>query len=224
MYKVVIVEDDPMVSMINKHYIEQDKRFSVVECFRSGDEAFRYLQNNPVDLAMLDIYMPGLDGLSLLKKIRMENINTDVIMVTASNDKNTFDTTLKLGVIDYLVKPFVQQRFQQSLDKFIQHIEAEENLSVLSQKNIDSIIGNTKIDTDDSAIPKGIQIKTLNNIRKYIAGNYKQGKTAEQISSELGITCVTVRRYMKYLTRKGEVTEQLDYETGGRPCMIYYKK
>ena len=108
MYKVIIVEDDPMVAMINRHYVEHDKRFSVVQCFRSGDEALAYLQKNSVDLVILDVYMPGMDGLSLLKKIRMDDISVDIIMVTASNDKNTLENILRFGVIDYLVKPFVQ--------------------------------------------------------------------------------------------------------------------
>ena len=92
MYKVLIVEDDPMVAMINTHYVEQDSRFYVVQSFRNGNDAFKYLSENQVDLAILDVYMPVLDGLSLLKKIRTEEISTDIIMVTASNDKNTLDT------------------------------------------------------------------------------------------------------------------------------------
>ena len=62
MYKVIIVEDDPMVTMINTHYVEQDNRFSVVKSFRNGNDAFNYLSNNQVDLAILDVYMPVLDG------------------------------------------------------------------------------------------------------------------------------------------------------------------
>ena len=68
MYKVLIVEDDPMVAMINTHYVEQDSRFYVVQSFRIGNDAFKYLSENQVDLTILDVYMPVLDGLSLLKK------------------------------------------------------------------------------------------------------------------------------------------------------------
>ena len=54
--------------------------------FRNGNDAFEYLSKSKVDLVILDVYMPVLDGLTLLKKIRTTGINTDVIMVTASND------------------------------------------------------------------------------------------------------------------------------------------
>ena len=108
MYKVIIVEDDPMVAMINNHYVEQDNRFDVVQVFRNGNDAFEYLSKSKVDLVILDVYMPVLDGLTLLKKIRTTGINTDVIMVTASNDKVTLDNVLKFGVIDYLVKLHIE--------------------------------------------------------------------------------------------------------------------
>ena len=55
MYKALIVEDDPMVAMINTHYVEQDSRFYVVQSFRNGNDAFKYLSENQVDLAILDV-------------------------------------------------------------------------------------------------------------------------------------------------------------------------
>lgn len=219
MYKVIIVEDDPMVAMINRHYVEHDKRFSVVQCFRSGDEALTYLQQNPVDLVILDVYMPGMDGLSLLKKIRIDEINTDIIMVTASNDKKTLDSILHFGVIDYLVKPFVQERFQQALDKYIEFIKSRENISVLDQKNIDDILC-SQHDYSDEDIPKGIQTRTLNKVKEYLKVN-NAGVTAEQVADKLNVSRVTIRKYMKYLLKTGEISETLDYETGGRPCLIY---
>lgn len=222
MYKVAIIEDDPMVSMINRHYVEQDKRFCVVRCLSSGNEAFEFLKNNRVDLVLLDVYMPGMDGISLLKKLRMEEIAVDVIMVTASNDKKTFDTSMRFGVVDYLVKPFVKERFQQSLNKYIEHIKAREGIFVLNQENIDNII-NISSENFETDMPKGIQSSTLDKIRTYLCSfDCSTGHTADQIADNLGITRVTIKRYMKYLILKKEVSSRLDYETGGRPCMIYY--
>ena len=224
MYKVIIVEDDPMVAMINNHYVEQDKRFHVVQSFRNGNDAFKYLSENQVDLAILDVYMPILDGLSLLKKIRAAEINTDIIMVTASNDKNTLDSVLNLGVIDYLVKPFVQERFQQALDKFVEFNMQKNNVCVLDQKKIDEIMNSEHFANNNIELPKGIQDKTLNKIRNYIKESSKRGHTSEEIANFLNISKVTVRKYMHYLTKKSEVIEQINYDTGGRPCMVYFMK
>ena len=221
MYKVLIVEDDPMVAMINTHYVEQDSRFYVVQSFRNGNDAFKYLSENQVDLAILDVYMPVLDGLSLLKKIRTEEINTDIIMVTASNDKNTLDTVLNFGVIDYLVKPFVQERFQQALDKFVECRVQKNNVCVLDQKKIDEIMNSEHLGNNNFELPKGIQEKTLDKIREYLREDTTSGHTSEQIAAFLDISKVTVRKYMHYLTKNSEVIEQINYDTGGRPCMLF---
>lgn len=224
MYKVIIVEDDPMVAMINNHYIEQDTRFSVVQSFRNGNDAFKYLSENQVDLAILDVYMPILDGLSLLKKIRAAEINTDIIMVTASNDKNTLDTVLNFGVIDYLVKPFVQERFQQALDKFVEFNMQKNNVCVLDQNRIDEIMNSEHFVNNNIELPKGIQDKTLDKIREYLRKDSNSGHTSEQIATFLNISKVTVRKYMHYLIKNNEVIEQINYDTGGRPCMVYFVK
>ena len=224
MYKVIIVEDDPMVAMINNHYVEQDKRFHVVQSFRNGNDAFKYLSENQVDLAILDVYMPILDGLSLLKKIRAAEINADIIMVTASNDKNTLDTVLNFGVIDYLVKPFVQERFQQALDKFVEFNMQKNNVCVLDQNRIDEIMNSEHFVNNNIELPKGIQDKTLDKIREYLRKDSNSGHTSEQIAAFLNISKVTVRKYMHYLTKNNEVMEQINYDTGGRPCMVYFMK
>lgn len=224
MYKVIIVEDDPMVAMINNHYVEQDNRFDVVQVFRNGNDAFEYLSKSKVDLVILDVYMPVLDGLTLLKKIRTTGINTDVIMVTASNDRVTLDNVLKFGVIDYLVKPFVQERFQRALNKFVECYIQKNNVCVLDQNKIDEILNNEYSSCDYNDLPKGIQDKTLNKIRNYIKESSKRGHTSEEIANFLNISKVTVRKYMHYLTKNGELIERINYETGGRPCMVYFLK
>ena len=66
MYRVVIVEDDPMVSLLNRTFVERDARFQVVQSFQDGRAALAWLEQNPADLAVLDVYMPLFTGLELL--------------------------------------------------------------------------------------------------------------------------------------------------------------
>ena len=72
-YKVLIVEDDPMVAMINEQYVSKNPQFEVVTSCRNGKEVFEYLKNNKVDLIVLDVYMPYMTGVEILKKIRENN-------------------------------------------------------------------------------------------------------------------------------------------------------
>ena len=117
-YQAVIVEDDPMIASIDQNFLERDPRFHLAASFRSGQDALPWLLRHPADLLILDVYMPRMTGLELLRELRSFGVTSGVVMVTAANDSKTVDALLKLGVADYLVKPFTARRFQQALDKF----------------------------------------------------------------------------------------------------------
>ena len=74
MYRVVIVEDDPMVSLLNRTFVERDARFQVVQSFQDGRAALAWLEQNPADLAVLDVYMPLFTGLELLHALRARGL------------------------------------------------------------------------------------------------------------------------------------------------------
>ena len=122
-YRVLIVEDDPMVAMINEQYVKQNKNFTVSTICRNGEEALNFLEGNKIDLIVLDVYMPVMDGVETLKRIRDKKISSEVIMVTAANDTNTLEQTMHLGVLDYLIKPFTLERFLVALEKFLSQKE-----------------------------------------------------------------------------------------------------
>lgn len=91
MYKVLIVEDDPMVAMINEQYINRNKNFKVVGKCKDGGSALAFLENKDVDLLVLDVYMPHTDGFETLRQIRNRKIMVDAIMVTAANDRESLE-------------------------------------------------------------------------------------------------------------------------------------
>ena len=75
MYKIVIVDDDPMVAKINKIYANSVNQVIVDQVFHDGISALNYLKNNSVDLVILDVFMPKLNGIDLLNKNIIKNIN-----------------------------------------------------------------------------------------------------------------------------------------------------
>ena len=220
MYKVLIVEDDPMVAMINEQYIKRNKNFELVGKCSNGSSALDFLDNNDVDLLILDVYMPKMDGFETLRRVRNKKITVDAIMVTAANDRASLEEALHLGIVDYLVKPFTFDRFQMALEKYISQNNALRDFETLNQKNIDHIIDNMRKKSDD-LYPKGIQEKTVDLIMEYLKANEGKWFTGDDIAEKVGLTGVTVRRYMNYLAESGRVTGEMNYETGGRPCMKY---
>ena len=82
MYKVLIVEDDPMVAMINEQYIKRNKNFEIIGTCKDGSSALEFLETNPADLLILDVYMPHMNGFETLRQIRNSQITVDAIMAT----------------------------------------------------------------------------------------------------------------------------------------------
>lgn len=218
MYRVVIVEDDPMVSLLNRTFVERDARFQVVQSFQDGRAALAWLEQNPADLAVLDVYMPLLTGLELLHALRGQGVGIDAIMVTAANDAPTVDTLLKLGVVDYLVKPFTYERFQQALDTFCRHRDAVAGDAV-EQSALDRLFSPAL--PAEHQPPKGLQESTLELVRTCLRAAPPQGLPSEALSRQTGLSVVTVRRYVNYLVERGEAASAVNYDTGGRPCRLY---
>lgn len=222
MYRVLIAEDDPMVAMINEQYVIRNKSFEVVGHCRDGLGTLEFLETHRVDLIILDVFMPRMDGFETLRQIRSRKLPVDVIMVTAANGREALEEALHLGIVDYLVKPFTFERFQSALGKFAAQSAAMRTLDTLDQQSIDSIVDSMR--HHDDAPQKGIQEKTLRLICEQLRRRPDARVTGEELAAEVGLTVVTVRRYLNYLASTGQISGELDYETGGRPCMRYWIK
>ena len=224
-----------MVAMINEQYVRKNKQFTVLGACRNGQEALDFLEDNSADLIILDVYMPIMDGVETLKQLRQRKCASEVIMVTAANDAATLEDTMHLGVLDYLIKPFAYERFQVALEKFQAKRAALSSASVLDQSSVDSIMaraggqgqasqhggGAGRSGTESGKdYPKGIQEKTLMHILEYLEAQ-KGWLNGDVIAENVGLSAVTVRHYMNYIVNTGKASESINYETGGRPCVLY---
>lgn len=224
-YKVIIIEDDPMVASINKQYVQRNSQLELAGIFSNGADGLKYLQDHTADLIILDMYMPLMDGKEFLNQLRASQNPIDVIMVTAATDINNIRSLFSYGLVDYLVKPFEYSRFATALDKFIQKQNLMEHNRDLSQQKVDELLSFTNFsqNKEKEVLPsKGLQSKTLDSIRAYLNQHIGEGLTSEQIADEVGLSRVTIRRYMNYLIELKEVSSDVDYNTGGRPSIIYH--
>lgn len=225
MYKVMIVEDDPMVASINQQYLERNQNLKIVGQFRNGQEALEYLENNGADLAVVDYYMPIMDGLEFVHKCHEKNIKTDVIIVTAANTAQDISEFLQLGIVDYLVKPFSYERFQKAIDKYLYRKNLAKQDKTLDQAEIDKLLSQDQNirPAEKVVLEKGLQEQTLERIRTYLEEHKGTLMSSNEIASEVNLSRITVRRYMNYLVENREIISQIDYSTGGRPSIKYTK-
>lgn len=219
----VIVEDDPMVCKINSQYLQRLGSYQEVGTFANGYSALDFLKEHPVDLAIVDIYMPVMDGLELVKQMRANNIKTAVIMVTAATDMATIEQLLHLGIVDYLIKPFSFQRFQEAVKKYETKAELLRSTSNADQTTVDRLLrGSWGREQGKFSLGKGLNQKTMETIEARIKENPTDKHTCESLSAATGLSKVTVRHYLNYLLEMGQIQSSIDYETGGRPRVLYH--
>ena len=219
--RILIVEDDPMVAHIHTHYLNELKNFEIMKVIDNGIDAYHYLSENSeeVDLVILDVHMPKMSGLEMLRKLRDNGNDISVIPITAINDNRTISEFLNLGVIDYLVKPFTQERFNQAVYRCELKYKAFENQK-LSQSDIDQMFDHKS----EMNLPKGLQEKTLNYILDKLSVYKKVLVDVEEISHVTNLSKVSLRKYLDYLVDNSAIEKKIDYGTVGRPKYKYYIK
>lgn len=215
MRKVVIVEDDPMVALINRKYVEMVEGFTVSSVVTTKDELIEKLEKEDISLILLDVYLPKENGFEILKDIREKGFLTDVIMMTAADNNEEIKRAFAYGAIDYLIKPFEFDRFKIALEKYNTKNELLKSSKKLNQAKVDSLY-NTKKKLDRD-LPKGINKKTLLRIYDLIKEDSREIWTIKNLSEELGISNVTIKKYIDYLESIGEVKVDIDYGNIGRP-------
>src|SRR5262245_27232252 len=106
MSRILIVEDDVDIARLVGLYLEQAGHS--VEIIDSGDAALGRLKDNPPDLLILDIMLPGIDGLTICRAVRSQPSTTTIpiIILSARADESDRIHGLELGADDYVVKPF----------------------------------------------------------------------------------------------------------------------
>lgn len=223
MYHTIIVEDDPMVCAINRQYLASMLQFKLEATFSNGHDALLWLSEHQTDLAIVDYYMPVMNGAEFLRACHGSGFRFGTIMITAADSAAEITESLSLGVLDYIVKPFTFDRFQQALQKYIQIADlARQTGTTLSQEEIDHLTAPAGSSLSSAAaLAKGIQAKTLDTVRAYMRAHAGEYLTCEEIAKDTDLSRITIRRYVNYMLENHEISSRMDYSTGGRPSIRY---
>jgi len=222
MIRIIVVEDDPMVAQLNAAYLKRMEGFEVRGIFSNGRDALEFLEQEPVELAGMDVYMPVFGGVELLRRMRGSGIQTAVIMITAATEMKVVDEALRLGIEDYIIKPFSYDRLRDSVLRFRDKTSLVQRSVHVDQSTVDRLLGNQP--RTGRELPKGLNAKTLESIRAVLDREKDTDHTCESLSAAIGLSKVTVRHYLNYLIETGVLTSAIDYETGGRPRVLYRLK
>jgi len=221
-YRVLIVEDDFRIAQINAAMVEQHARFEVVGSCRSGADALAWLQvhGHDVDLALLDVYLPDVEGLSLLWEIRRLYRHLHIVMITAAKEVDTVEEALRAGLVDFLIKPVQSSRMQATLDRFLQRRALGRQREV-DQRQLDEALSAAVPEERARTLPKGVDALSLDTILQALS-LATDPLTASELAERTGTSRSTARRYLEYLVGTGQVGVAAAYGEVGRPQRLYH--
>lgn len=218
MRDVLIVDDDFMVADIHRRFVERVDGFRPVGVARTGAEALTAARALTPDLLLLDVYLPDMSGLEVLRRLRSDGDRVGVIMITAAREMETVSAALDGGAADYLIKPFEFGQLRAKLDAFAARAAALRTDGGADQSLVDSLFGAPTAEVADGVLPKGLGAETgrlvLDAVRT--AGEVSAAECAEVV----GISRVSARRYLEHYLSTGALEIRLQYGVG-RPERRY---
>ena len=219
--KVILIEDDPMVREVHRQFIDRIEGFSIIGIASNGMEGLRLVKELKPDLAIIDLYMPYLGGLEMLRELRSEAYSIDVIAITAASDIETIHGVLQQGAVDYIMKPFTFDRIKKSLDTYKNYRVKLGEKKALIQEELDQLLFiDRKEESERENLPKGLNTNTLTKITSFISQE-NEPVSAEEVAESIGMARVTARRYLDYLEKEGKVKIHIHYGGVGRPINRY---
>ena len=189
MIRTLIVDDDFRVAALHRAYVEKVAGFSVVGEAGMGADALRMIAQAKPDLVLLDIYLPDISGLDVMRAIREGGTSrVDVIAITAARDVDS-------------LRAAMHQRLKQ--------------LSEADQHAVDTLYTILRQGGGET-LPKGLSRPTLDLVTR-ILQEAGRDLAAVEVADLASLSRVTARRYLDHMVQSGRVEVVMRYGSPGRP-------
>lgn len=222
--RVIVIDDDFMIANVQSKYVEQQLGYELVGVANNYEQTIARTRELQPDLLILDVYLPDRSGIEVLRTLRSEKIPCDVILITAAKEIDIIEEAFRLGIFDYLIKPFDLRLLQETLIKYRQF---KHHLHSPAQPDQKFVEGLKKLRAPQQIavqqMEKGIDTRTLDRIKQCMVRD-NQFRSAEQIAQLAGVSRSTARSYLDFLTEQSVAEEYLQYGTVGRPLRLFRLK
>jgi YesN/AraC family two-component response regulator len=133
-YRAIVIDDEENArTLVQSRMTNQFHQVEVVEmCGDARDALVAILKHKP-DFITLDIQMPGMTGMELLKLLRESNVQTKVLVISAYSDVGYFQEAIRQGVVDYLVKPFSLDDFEEAMNRLFLRLDQEKSIDQIAE-------------------------------------------------------------------------------------------
>ncbi|WP_298882493.1 response regulator transcription factor [uncultured Polaribacter sp.] len=198
--KIVIADDHPLIAEGIKNVIETNKKFNVVKIVSNGKEAISYVENNLVDLLLLDIDMPIINGIECAEKLITQDKDIKIAILSMHEDPFIVKKVMNLGVKSYMLKTISNNELLFAIEKIIageNYFNADITKAILEKK--ESLFVSSKFDQ------KSPLLDELTKREKEIIKNISLGLTSQEIADKLFISFKTVDTHRTNIMRKLDV-------------------
>lgn len=203
MIKVLIADDQELIRDSLKIMV-QDSEISVVATVSDGDGTLRAQQQYHPDIILLDIQMPGMDGITCLKKLKEKNEKTQIIMLTTFDDEEYIFDSLRYGAAGYLLKDISQKELKNAVHLVYNGGTLINPAVMKTVLRIFSQMANTQpLKTGKDALPDSIHENELKIIR--LIGT---GLANKEIARKLSFSEGTVRNYISSILQKLDLRDR----------------
>lgn len=221
---VLVVDDDFMVAKLHSRYVSATEGFTVVGVAHSGAEALRAAERHRPDLVLLDIYLPDMDGINVLRELRAAEerdgrASVDALFITAARDAGLVRAALRAGALHYLIKPFTQAALQEQLRHVASLRSRFDRLGEARQEDVDQIFGTRPPGSRE--LPKGLAAHTAELVERILREHPGEDLSASECAEAGSLSRVSARRYLEYFAETGRVEVTLRYGGTGRPERRY---
>lgn len=218
MYQSFIIEDDPQVAQLNCDYLER-AGFAVAGTAADAKSALAKLQETSVQLVLLDIYLPGCNGLQILREIRAGQRQIDIIIISAAKDSTQIREAFRMGCLDYIIKPFTYERLHNALKKYEQKMDLLKK-DFLNQTEVDLLTLPQNAGEEDSNLPKGIDRNTLKQACCCVL-KMNRSFGVQDIADGVHLSRVSAKKYLDFLCEQKILQQTYIYGNKGRPANLY---
>jgi response regulator of citrate/malate metabolism len=220
--RVLVVEDDAVAADAHALYVTRVPGFEVAAVAHSRAEAVRLLEREPVDLILLDLYLPDGHGLTLLRALRSAGHTADVFAVTSARDLTVVREGISLGVVQHVLKPFSFPTLRERLLRYAQfrRAAAAGDGEAGSQAEVDRAMSALRA-PQPVTLPKGLSVSTLEQVVTALRKAGPDGLTASAAAERIGVNRITARRYLEHLVLSERADRRPQYGQVGRPEFCY---
>ena len=218
--RVLVVEDEQVAADAHTAYVGRVSGFEVAGTARTGQAALQLLADRPVDLVLLDMNLPDVPGLDVVRAMRAAGHRADVIAVTSARDLPTVRAAVSMGVVQYVLKPFAFAALRERLERYRDYrTQLDSAVAVSTQRDVDQMLGGLR-SGGQAHLPKGIAEDSLADVARVLR-EADGGVSASEVGERLGVSRVTARRYLEHLAEGGLVLRRSRYAGPGRPEVEY---